>query len=69
MKVFMSLISLIIILLVLAGIGWLVNTKFGGINPTIRWLINAVLIVIAIIFVLAAFGIWDTVKSIQVPKI
>lgn len=65
----MSVIALIIVLLFLAGILWVVNVKIPNMNATIRWVINAVIIVIAVILVLAAFGVWDEVKNIQVPKI
>lgn len=65
----MSVIALLVVLLFLAGILWFVNVKIPNLNPTIRWIINAVIIVIAVILVLAAFGVWDQVKSIQVPKI
>lgn len=65
----MSVIALLVILLFLAGILWFVNVKIPNLNPTIRWIINAVILVIAIILVLAAFGVWEQVKGIQVPKI
>lgn len=65
----MSVIALIVILLFLAGILWVVNVKIPNMNATIRWVINAVIIVIAVILVLAAFGVWEEVKGIQVPKI
>ena len=65
----MSIIALIIMLLFLAGILWLVNTKGGAIHPTIKMIINAVVIIIAIILVLVAFGIWESLRTMQVPKI
>lgn len=65
----MSVIGLIVVLLFLAGILWLVNAKIPNINPTIRWIINAVIIVVAVVLVLAAFGVWDTVRGVRVPKI
>lgn len=65
----MSVIGLIVVLLFLAGILWLVNAKIPNLNPTIRWIINAVLIVIAAVITLAAFGVWEEVKGIRVPKI
>ena len=65
----MSVIALVVILLFLAGILWLVNTKGAALNPTIKLLINIVIIVIAVILCLAAFGIWNEIKSIRVPQI
>ena len=65
----MSVIGLVIVLLFLGGILWLVNTKIPGLNPPIRWIINAVIIVVAIAIVLVAFGVWDEMKNIRVPKL
>lgn len=64
----MSLISLVI-LLVLAGFGlWLINVKGTAIDPTIKKIINVVVIVAVIIIVLFAFGVLP-MKDVQVPKI
>jgi len=65
----MSIVALIIILLFLAAISWFVNTQFAGMNPTIKLIINIVVIAIAIIVCLAAFGIWDEVRGAKVPRI
>jgi len=65
----MTVIGLIVVLLFLAGILWLVNTKIPNLNPVIRWIINAVVIVVAVVLVLVAFGVWDEVKGVKVPKI
>lgn len=66
----MSVLALIVILAALGVAYWLVNVKFGGAlgNP-FKWLINAVLIIVAIILVLMAFGVWQEVRDVQVPKI
>lgn len=65
----MSVIGLIVVLLFLAGILWLVNTKVPNLNPTIRWIINAIVIVVAVVLALQAFGVWDEVRGVKVPKI
>lgn len=65
----MSVIGLVVILVFLAIILWVVNVKGAAMNATIRMIINIVIIATAIILVLAAFGIWDEVKGIRVPKI
>lgn len=65
----MSVIALIIILLFLAGILWLVNTKIPNMNAVLRWIVNAVIIVVAVVLVLSAFGVWSEVKSIKVPTL
>lgn len=65
----MSLIVLILLLLLIAGIAWLVNSKFPAVNPTIKFIINLVLVIVAIVLTLDAFGLWDRVKDIEVPKL
>ena len=65
----MSVISLIVLLLILGFVLWMVNTKFGALNGTIKMLINFVVVVIAVLLILSAFGIWEHVRNIQVPKI
>lgn len=64
----MSVIGLVLILCFLGFVAWLVNAK-APIGPTFKLIINIVLIVIAIILTLAAFGVWEEVRSIRVPKI
>lgn len=64
----MSVIALIVILLVLAGVAWLVNTKIPG-SSTIKMIINVALIVVAVILVLSAFGVWDSVRDVKVPRL
>lgn len=65
----MSVLVLVIMLLALAAALWLVNGKGAAMNPTIKLIINIVIITVAILLVLSAFGVWDQVKSIQVPKL
>lgn len=65
----MSVLALVLILLFLAAILWAVNMKFPNINPTIKLLLNIVLIAIAVILCLSAFGVWETVRSVKVPHI
>lgn len=65
----MSLLALIVVLVILAGALWLVNVKGAAMNPTIKLIINIVIIAVAIILVLAAFGIWDQIRNVQVPKL
>lgn len=65
----MSVLGLIAALLFLGGVLWLVNMKIPNLNPTIRWIINTVVIIIAIVIALVAFGIWDEIRGMRVPKI
>lgn len=64
----MSVLTLIIILVVLGIAAYFVNAN-AKINATFKWLINAVLIVVAVLLVLVAFGVWDNVRDIKVPKL
>lgn len=64
----MSVITLVVILCFLAGVAWLVNTKMPG-GATIKLIINIVLVVVAVVIALSAFGIWDEVKNVKVPKL
>lgn len=65
----MSVLVLVIMLLALAAGLWLVNVKGAAMNGTIKLIINIVIITVAILLVLSAFGVWDQVKNIQVPKL
>lgn len=64
----MSVISLIVILLILSGIYWLVNYKFPTPNP-FKWFINIVLVAVAVLLVLSAFGILDEARNMRVPRV
>lgn len=66
----MNLIILLGVLALLVVIGYLVNKKM--VDPgvaTLKLVINFVLIVVAVILALSAFGVWDQVKNVEVPKI
>ena len=65
----MALITLLIVLLFIGAVAWLVNAKLPNLNPTIRFIINLVLVIVAIIFALDAFGIWDKVRDVKVPTL
>lgn len=65
----MSVLGLIVILLLLGGVLWLVNTKAPALNPTIRLLVNIVVVATAIILCLVAFGLWDQIRGVSVPKL
>lgn len=65
----MSIIALVVLLLFLAAVLYWINVKGASMNATIKLLLNIVIIAAAIILVLAAFGVWDQVKDVQVPKL
>ncbi len=64
----MSVIGLIFILVLIAVACWLVNAKLP-ISPGWKMFINVILAVIAVVLCLVAFGIWDEIKGMKVPKI
>lgn len=65
----MSVITLVVLLLFLSAVLWFVNVKGAALNGTIRLIINIVIVAVAVILVLSAFGVWDQVKDVQVPKL
>lgn len=64
----MSVIGLVVILIVLGLIAWLVSAKLP-INTTFKTIIYVVLVVIAVFLCLSAFGVWDEVRALKVPKV
>lgn len=63
----MSILLLILILVAIGAAIWAL--KFVGfIDDTIKQLIRTVLIVIAIVIVLSAFGVFDLLRM-QVPRV
>lgn len=66
----MSALVLIVILLVCAVAWWLVNRKFGAkIEQPFKFLINAVIIAVAVWYFLVATGLWPKIVGIQTPHI
>lgn len=66
----MSALTLIIIILICALAFWLVNYKFGAtIVQPFKFLINVVIIAVAVWYFLVATGIWDRIRGIQVPHV
>ncbi len=64
----MSILALVVILVFLGIVAYLVRTS-GKITGTFKWIIQAVLITVAVLLVLYAFGIWDAVRSMKVPHL
>jgi len=63
----MSLIALLVVLIVFGVFLWWFNTL--PVDPKIKWLVISVVVLVLIIFVLNAFGIWEDIKAVRVPKI
>lgn len=66
----MPALVLILILLICAGAWWLVNVKFGGkIAQPFKFLINVVIIGVAIYYFLVATSLWAKIVGIQTPHL
>lgn len=66
----MSALYLIIVLLLCAGAWWLVNKKYGAvIAQPFKFLINVVIIGVAIFYFLIATGLWAKIKGVKVPSV
>ena len=63
----MSLITLLIVLIVFGVFLWWFHTL--PIDPKVKWIITVVIIVVLTLFVLNAFGVWEEIKAVRVPKI
>jgi membrane protein YdbS with pleckstrin-like domain len=63
----MSLIALLVVLIVFGVFLWWFHTL--PIDPQVKWIITAVVIVVLTLFVLNAFGVWEEIKAVRVPKI
>lgn len=63
----MSVLALVLILAFLGLVAYFVNRS--PINDTFKWIIQAVLVVVAVLLVLMAFGVWDSVRDIKVPRL
>ena len=64
----MSVVTLVILLVVLGVAAYFANAS-TKLTPTFKWLINAVILIVAILLILTAFGVWQSVRSVQVPKL
>jgi len=63
----MSLITIVIVLVVIGVILWAINT-YIPMDATIKKILNGVVVLAAILFVLSAFGVLDSLTGIRVGK-
>ncbi len=61
----MPLIQLVIVLVVLGVILWAINT-YIPMNATIKTIINVVVILVAVLYVLTAFGVLGSLSGLRV---
>lgn len=60
----MSLITIIITLVVVGFVLWLIN--YIPMHPTIKRIINAIVVIFAVIWLLKIFGLWAYLTNITV---
>ena len=61
----MPLIEIVIVLIVVGVLLWLINT-YIPMAPPIKSLLNAVVVIVLVIWILKAFGLWHYVTSLRV---
>lgn len=61
----MSLISLVVVLIVVGVLLWLVNT-YIPLEPTMKKIINIVVIIVVCLWLLSVFGILPDLNAIKV---
>lgn len=64
----MSLIGLLIVLLVIGCLLYCVNSMIP-LDPKIKMIINLVVVICVVLFVLQAFGLLDSLNTVQVPRV
>lgn len=64
----MSLVGLVVVLIVIGILLYCIN-QYLPMDPKIKAIINIVVVVAAILFVLAAFGILGSLGTIRVPQV
>jgi hypothetical protein len=62
----MSLLLLIGILVILGIVAYFINLPSAPIQGTFKLLINWVLVIVAVIVILKAFGVWQWLGSVHV---
>ncbi len=63
----MPLLPIIVALIVVGILLWLVNT-YIPMDPKIKQLLNIVVIIVVILWLLQAFGVWGYLSTISVPR-
>ena len=61
----MPLIQLVIVLIVLGVLLWAINT-YIPMDATIKKILNVVVVLVAVLFILSAFGILGSLSGIRV---
>jgi hypothetical protein len=63
----MPLVYIVLVLMVVGVILWLINT-YVPMAGAIKAILNAVVVVVIVIWVLQAVGLWNSVLQYRVPR-
>ncbi len=63
----MPLIEVIIVLIVVGVIMWLINA-YVPMASAIKSLLNAVVVIVLIVWILKVFGLWSSIMNLRVGK-
>lgn len=63
-----NVVQFVFVLLFLAAVAAGIHYWGTKMNKVVLWLLNGAIIVVAVLYVLDAFGIWDMVKGTKVPR-
>lgn len=61
----MSLVTLIVVLIVIGVLLWLINT-YIPMDPKIKGILNAVVVILVILWLLQAFGVLGSLRGVHV---
>lgn len=61
----MSILSLILVICVVGVLLWLVNA-YLPLDPKIRVILNAVVVIVLVIWLLKVFGLWQSLQTIHI---
>lgn len=63
----MPVVQLVLVLIVVGVILWLVNT-YVPMSRSIKTILNAVVVILVILYVLAAFGVLGPIRGIRIGR-
>jgi hypothetical protein len=63
----MPLIQVVVILIVVGVLLWLIN-RYIPMQGTIKSILNAVVVIVVVLWLLSVFGLFDSISNIRVGK-
>ena len=63
----MSVLTILLVLIVVGVLLWLVNS-YLPMDPKIKGILNAVVVILVVVWLLQAFGLLDVLRGIQIDK-